>query len=52
MHAFIEGFAPHLNRYVVTEVMSLTSAEAQKGYFKDIEIPDYKSYHHTNVIAE
>jgi len=52
MHAFIEGFAPHLNRCVVTEVMSLTSAEAQKGYFKDIEIPDYKFYHHTNMIAE
>ncbi|MBT5797518.1 MAG: LysR family transcriptional regulator [Porticoccaceae bacterium] len=52
MHEFIEGFSPHLTRDVVTEVMSLTSPAAQKKYFKDIEIPDYKFNHRTNVIME
>lgn len=41
MYKFIEGFAPHLNRDVVAEVMSLSSPKAVGEYFADFDIPDY-----------
>ena len=51
MYDFIEGFAPHLKRDVVTEVMSLPSPEAVKEYFANFDIPDYQMNHRTNIVA-
>ena len=39
MYDFIETFAPHLDRRVVDEVMSLSSSEDQEKYFINIDIP-------------
>ncbi|MBC8380494.1 MAG: LysR family transcriptional regulator [SAR92 clade bacterium] len=50
MYDFIEGFAPHLKRDVVTEVMSLPSPEAVKEYFANFDIPDYQMNHRTNIV--
>ena len=51
MYEFIEGFAPHLKRDLVTEVMSLPSPEAVKEYFANSDIPDYQMNHRTNIVA-
>ena len=50
MYDFIEGFAPHLKRDVVTEVMSLPSPEAVKEYFANFDIPNYQMNHRTNIV--
>jgi LysR family transcriptional regulator, cys regulon transcriptional activator len=51
MYQFIEGFAPHLKRDVVTEVMSLPSPEAVKEYFTNFDILDYQINHRSNIVA-
>ena len=50
MYDFIEGFAPHLKRDLVTEVMSLPSPEAVKEYFANFDIPNYQMNHRTNIV--
>ena len=50
MYDFIEGFAPHLKRDVVTEIMSLPSPEAVKEYFANFDIPNYQMNHRTNIV--
>ena len=39
MYDFISGFAPHLSRDVVDEVMAMPSKEAQERFFKTLELP-------------
>jgi LysR family cys regulon transcriptional activator len=39
MYDFIQAFAPHLTRTVVDEVIALSSKEAQKEYFANMELP-------------
>jgi len=39
MYNFIEAFAPHLDRRIVDEIMSLSSSEDQEKYFINIDIP-------------
>ena len=39
MYDFIQAFAPHLTRTVVDEVIGLSSKEAQKEYFANMELP-------------
>ena len=51
MYDFIEGFAPHLKRDVITEVMSLPGAEAVKEYFANFDTPDYEMNYRTNIVA-
>nr|MCS5594567.1 LysR substrate-binding domain-containing protein [Porticoccaceae bacterium] len=47
MYDFIEGFAPHLDRNTVAEVLSLPNPAAQEDYFANIDIPDYR----INIVA-
>ena len=39
MYDFISGFAPHLTREVVDEVMAMPSKEAQEEFFKTLKLP-------------